>query len=170
MIKNNLRTIWLKPILAALFAMVMVLQFAVPSVQASGIPVQNRTFPFDESNNIVLSEKDLAKGKKLFSNTCATCHLGGTTFTNPSVNLSPESLAGANPVRNNIVGLIDYMKNPTTYDGETEIYETHPSLRSSDIFPTMRGLTDNDLKLIAGYILYSPKAKGIGWGGGKIYY
>jgi photosystem II cytochrome c550 len=62
------------------------------------------------------------------------------------------------------------MKNPTTFDGQEEIYEVHPSLRSTDIFPTMRGLTDKDLRLIAGYILYQPKVKGIGWGGGKVYY
>ena len=156
---------------AAAIAMVMIaFQFFTPSVNAAEIPIELRTVPLNEITNIVLTQKDISKGKKLFANTCANCHVGGATLTNPNVNLSPEALSGANPVRNNVLGLVDYMKKPTTYDGVTEIYDVHPSLKSTDIFPSMRGLTDNDLKLIAGYILYEPKVKGIGWGGGKIYY
>ena len=84
-----------------------------------------------------------------------------------------KGIWGSNPCFSaycSVMKLVDFMKKPTTYDGVTEIYDVHPSLKSTDIFPTMRGLTDNDLKLIAGYILYEPKVKGIGWGGGKIYY
>lgn len=157
--------------LAVAIAFVMLaFQLFTPSVNAADIPIALRTVPLNDTTNIVLTQKDLSKGKKLFANTCATCHLGGATFTNPNVNLSPESLAGANPNRNNVLGLVDFMKNPTTYDGVTEISDVHPSLKSTDIFPTMRGLADNDLKLIAGYILYEPKVRGIAWGGGKIYY
>ncbi|MBD2151046.1 cytochrome c-550 [Pseudanabaena sp. FACHB-1277] len=154
----------------AIAAVALVFQLFTPSVNAADIPIALRTVPLNDTTNIVLTQKDISKGKKLFTNACATCHLGGATFTNPNVNLSPESLAGAYPTRNNILGLVDYMKNPTTYDGVTEINDVHPSLKSTDIFPIMRGLTDNDLKLIAGYILYEPKVKGIGWGGGKVYY
>lgn len=157
--------------LAVAIAFVMLaFQLFTPSVNAADIPIALRTVPLNETTNIVLTQKDLSKGKKLFANTCATCHLGGATFTNPNVNLSPESLSGANPNRNNVLGLVDFMKNPTTYDGVTEISDVHPSLKSTDIFPTMRGFADNDLKLIAGYILYEPKVRGIAWGGGKIYY
>jgi len=154
----------------AIITVILAFQLFTPSVSAAEIPIELRTVPLNEKTNIVLTQKDIAKGKKLFSNACATCHLGGATFTNPNVNLSPESLAGANPIRNNVLALVDYMKKPTTYDGVTEIYDVHPSLKSTDIFPIMRGFTDNDLKLIAGYILYTPKIKGIGWGGGKVYY
>lgn len=161
---------YFKYVTAAIALMMIAFQFFTPSVSAAEIPIELRTVPLNETTNIVLTQKDISKGKKLFANTCANCHLGGATLTNPNVNLSPEALAGAYPVRNNILGLVDYMKKPTTYDGVTEIYDVHPSLKSTDIFPTMRGLTDNDLKLIAGYILYEPKVKGIGWGGGKIYY
>ncbi len=154
----------------AIATMMLAFQLFTPSVSAAEIPIELRTVPLNENTNIVLTQKDISKGKKLFQNACANCHLGGATFTNPNVNLSPESLAGANPVRNNVLALVDYMKKPTTYDGVTEIYDVHPSLKSTDIFPIMRGYTDNDLKLIAGFILYEPKIKGIGWGGGKIYY
>jgi photosystem II cytochrome c550 len=62
------------------------------------------------------------------------------------------------------------MKNPTTYDGEEEISELHPSLKSADIFTEMRNLTEDDLVAIAGHILLQPKIVGDKWGGGKIYY
>ena len=160
-----------KKYLALAIATVMLaFQLFTPSVSAAEIPIELRTVPLNEKTNIVLTQKDISKGKKLFANACATCHLGGATFTNPNINLSPESLAGANPNRNNVLALVDYMKKPTTYDGVTEIYDVHPSMKSTDIFPIMRGLTDNDLKLIAGHILYEPKVQGIRWGGGKIYY
>ena len=61
------------------------------------------------------------------------------------------------------------MKNPTTYDGFTEISELHPSIKSADIFAEMRNLTDDDLYAIAGYILIQPKIMGTQWGGGKAY-
>jgi photosystem II cytochrome c550 len=66
--------------------------------------------------------------------------------------------------------LVDYLKNPTTYDGAIEISELHPSTKSADIFSTMRNLTDEDLTSIAGHILLQPKIVGIQWGGGTIYY
>jgi len=48
--------------------------------------------------------------------------------------------------------------------------EVHPSLKSADIFPKMRNLTDKDLTNIAGHILVAPKILGEKWGGGKIYF
>ena len=62
------------------------------------------------------------------------------------------------------------MKDPTTYDGLESITEIHPSIKSADIFPKMRALTDDDLLAIAGHILLQPKIVAEKWGGGKIYY
>ena len=50
------------------------------------------------------------------------------------------------------------------------ISELHPSIKSADIFPKMRSLTDEDLFAIAGHILLQPKVVNEKWGGGKIYY
>ncbi len=61
-------------------------------------------------------------------------------------------------------------KNPTTYDGLESIAEIHPSIKSADIFPKMRTLTEDDLVAIAGHILTQPKIVAEKWGGGKIYY
>lgn len=130
-----------------------------------------RTVPLNEQGeNITLSLKQVKEGKRLFQYACAQCHVGGVTKTNQNVGLEPEALALATPNRNNIEGLVDYMKNPTTYDGEEEISELHPSLKSADIFTEMRNLTEDDLVAIAGHILLQPKVVGNKWGGGKIYY
>jgi photosystem II cytochrome c550 len=133
-------------------------------------PDENRVVLLNAKEKILLSKGEITKGKKLFNTACASCHVGGATLTNPNVGLDIGTLALANPQRNTIEGLVDYMKNPTTFDGVDEINELHPSLKSTDIFPIMRGLTDPELKAIASYILYSANLKGVSWGGGKIYY
>jgi photosystem II cytochrome c550 len=50
------------------------------------------------------------------------------------------------------------------------LLKTHPSIKSADIYPRMRSVTDEDLKAIAGHILLQPKVVSEKWGGGKIYY
>jgi photosystem II cytochrome c550 len=140
-------------------------QFAIGSANAVELDEGIRSVQLNEKGL-----KEVKEGKRLFQYACAQCHAGGVTKTNQNVGLDPESLALATPPRNNIDGLVDYMKNPTTYDGEEEISELHPSLKSADIFTEMRNLTDKDLKAIAGHILLQPKIVGDKWGGGKIYY
>ena len=118
----------------------------------------------------VLSPEQVKRGKRIFNATCGACHLGGITKTNPNVGLDPEALSLATPRRDNISSLVDYMKNPTTYDGLESIAEVHPSIKSADIYPRMRSLTDEDLYSIAGHIMLQPKIVTEKWGGGKIYY
>ncbi|MBD1212022.1 MAG: photosystem II cytochrome c-550 [Dolichospermum sp.] len=149
----------------------LTLQLLVGSATAIELDEATRTVPLNaQGDTVVLSLEQVKEGKRLFNDTCAQCHAGGVTKTNQNVGLEPEALAGALPNRNNIEGLVDYMKNPTTYDGETEISEIHPSIKSANIFKVMRNLTEEDLKAIAGHILLEPKVVGTKWGGGKIYY
>ena len=149
----------------------LTLQVLVGSATAVELDKATRTVPLNaQGDTVILSLKQVKEGKRLFNFACAQCHAGGVTKTNQNVGLEPEALAGALPNRNNIEGLVDYLKNPTTYDGVTEISEIHPSLKSADIFPVMRNLTEEDLKAIAGHILLQPKVVGTKWGGGKIYY
>lgn len=146
------------------FQMFVSQAFAVELDQAS------RTVALDDSGKtVVVSVKDLEKGKRLFINACSQCHVGGKTRTNPNVNLGPESLAGALPRRDNIEGLVDYMKNPTSYDGFVDIAEFHPSIESADLYPQMRNLSEDDLYTIAAHILVQPNILGKMWGGGKVY-
>jgi len=146
-------------------------QMFVGSAYSVELDEATRTVMLNEQGDTyVLSLKEVKEGKRLFNYACAQCHAGGVTKTNQNVGLEPEALALATPSRNNIQGLVDYMKNPTTYDGEIEISELHPSIKSADIFTAMRNLTDEDLEAIAGHILLQPKIVGQKWGGGKIYY
>ena len=130
-----------------------------------------RTIPVDgKGKTVTLSLEEVKRGKRLFNNSCGQCHIGGITKTNPNVGLEPEALSLATPVRNNIDGLVDYMKNPTSYDGLESIAEIHPSIKSADIYPKMRSLTEEDLYAIAGHILLQPRIISEKWGGGKIYF
>ncbi len=144
-----------------------------PLSSASSIELDEltRTVQLEQDGQIaILTPEQVKRGKRLFNNTCAQCHNGGITKTNPNIGLDPESLSLANPSRNNVNSLVDYMKNPTSYDGESFISELHPSIKSAEIFPKMRNLTDDDLFAIAGHILIQPKIASEKWGGGKIYY
>jgi photosystem II cytochrome c550 len=123
-----------------------------------------------DGTTVTFSEKEVKAGRKLFNDSCGTCHAGGITKTNQNVGLDPETLALATPPRDSVDALVDFMKDPTSYDGEYSIADVHPSLRSTDVFVKMRDLDENDLRLIAGYILVAPKVQGLQWGGGKIYF
>ena len=130
-----------------------------------------RTVTLDSSGNaITLTAEQVKRGKRLFNASCASCHTGGVTKTNPNLGLDSNALNLAIPNRNSILSLVDYLKNPTSYDGVESIAEVHPSIRSADIFPKMRSLSEEDLFAIAGHILIQPQIVTEKWGGGKIYY
>lgn len=160
------RYIWL--VVATVF---FAFQMFVGTVSAAELDAATRTIPLDDKGGTLeLSLKQVKEGKRLFQYACAQCHAGGITKTDPNIGLEPESLALATPPRNTVDSLVDYMKDPSTYDGAQSIAEVHPSLKSKDNFPEMRNLTEDDLVAIAGYILLQPKVIGDKWGGGKIYY
>lgn len=148
-----------------------VFSFFVTTASAIELDEATRTVVADDSGKtIVLTAEQVKRGKRLFNATCGACHLGGITKTNPNVGLDPEALSLATPRRDNIAALVDYMKNPTTYDGIDSIAEVHPSVKSADIYPRMRSVTEEDLTAMAGHILLQPKILSEKWGGGKIYY
>jgi len=143
----------------------------VTNANAIDLDEATRTVTADcEGHTVVLSPEQVKRGKRLFNATCGACHVGGVTKTNPNVGLEPEALSLATPRRDNVAGLVDFMKNPTTYDGLDSIAEVHPSIKSADIYPRMRSLTDEDLYSIAGHVMLQPRILTEKWGGGKIYY
>ena len=156
-----------------LFSLVFFAIFGLFVTNASAIDLDEatRTIVADSSGKtIVLTPEQVKRGKRLFNATCGACHVGGVSKTNPNVGLDPEALSLATPRRDSVAGLVDFMKNPTTYDGLESIAEVHPSIKSADIYPRMRSLTDEDLTAMAGHILLQPKILSEKWGGGKIYY
>lgn len=157
------RYVWL-----AVAVVFFAFQWFMGSADAIELTAAARTIKANEAGDTtVVSLQQMNQGKKLFNSTCSQCHAGGITKTDFNVSLSQEDLEGATPSRDNVAALVDYMKHPTTYDGEIDIPELHPSMDSADIFPEMRNLTDEDLAAIAGYILVQPNILGEYWGGGK---
>ena len=143
----------------------------VRPVSALELDEDTRTVTLDsKGNTVVMTPEQVKRGKRLFNNACAICHVGGLTKTNPNVGLDVEALSLATPPRDNVTSLVAYFKDPMSYDGTDSISEIHPSIKSADIFPKMRSLTNEDLFAIAGHILIQPKVVNEKWGGGKIYY
>nr|YP_009391152.1 photosystem II cytochrome c550 [Dipterocladia arabiensis]ARW59296.1 photosystem II cytochrome c550 [Dipterocladia arabiensis] len=160
-----------KNILLLLTMLCLSLSVLVLPIYSIELDETTRTVQLDNAGKIsILTPEQVKRGKRLFNNSCAQCHNGGITKTNPNIGLDTEALSLATPSRDNIASLIDYMKNPTSYDGATFISDLHPSITSAEIFPKMRNLTDDDLFAIAGHILIQPKVNAEKWGGGKIYY
>ena len=153
------------------FLSLMTVLFFSTTCSAIDLDETTRTVPLDSSGTTVtLTPEQVKRGKRLFNASCGQCHVGGLTKTNPNLGLEPDALSLATPPRDNVNALIDYLKNPTSYDGLESIAELHPSTKSADIFPKMRSLSDEDLFAISGHILLQPKLGGEKWGGGKIYY
>ena len=153
------------------FAFFSIFSVFIGTAAAIDLDEATRTVVLDSSGKtIVLTPEQVKRGKRLFNATCGACHVGGITKTNPNVGLDSEALSLATPKRDSINSLVDFLKNPTTYDGLESIAETHPSIKSADIYPRMRSVTDEDLIAMAGHILLQPKIVTEKWGGGKIYY
>ena len=150
---------------------VCVFSLFVTTASAIDLDEATRTIVKDGSGKtVVLTPEQVKRGKRLFNATCGACHIGGITKTNPNIGLDPEALSLATPRRDNLDALVDFMKNPTSYDGLESIAEVHPSIKSADLYPRMRSVTEDDLEAIAGHILLQPKIITEKWGGGKIYF
>jgi len=150
---------------------VSIFSFFITTASAIDLDEATRTVVQDNAGKTtVLTPEQVKRGKRLFNATCGACHTGGITKTNPNVGLDPEALSLATPRRDNIDSLVDFLKNPTTYDGLESIAEVHPSIKSADLYPRMRSVTDEDLVAISGHILLQPKIITEKWGGGKIYF
>lgn len=157
-------------LLAVVATLFFVIQFNIAGANAVELDQNIRTVKTnDAGDEIVLSLKQVKQGQRLFNNKCSYCHKSGTTKTNPNVGLGLDTLANAEPAKDNIEGIVEYLKHPVTYDGDFDIEEMHPNTSRADLYPKMRNLTDEDLKAVAGHILIQPEIRGTMWGGGKVY-
>jgi len=129
-------------------------QSFVGTAHALNLTEENRTVTLNEQGEtITLSNQEAQLGSKLFVANCAQCHIQGKTKTNPDVSLSDEALANAIPARDNLLGLADYIKHPTSYDGEEDLSFLHLNTDNPDLWPEIRNYTEQDIKALAGYIL-----------------
>lgn len=163
------KNILTKALVVYIFLVVLMIAFSISnSAIALEMSETNRTVPLNPSGaTTTLTAKQFMQGQRKFNDSCAQCHIDGGSKTNPDVDLGPLSLANATPSRNSVEAIVDYLKEPTTYDGLRSLAELHPSMQRADLFPRMRGLTEDDLGAIAGYILTKPQTIGEQWAGGK---
>lgn len=157
-------------ILGVIATLFFALQLPINSAFAVEIDPEYRTIKVDpQGSTTTLTQKQVERGQRIFGDTCSQCHMAGRSKTNPNVTLSMEDLEGAEPPRDNVVALVDYLENPTTYDGELDLSEFHPNTQRLDLYPEMRNFTQEDLENVSGFILVAPKVKGTHWGRGKAY-
>lgn len=146
-----------------LVALLCVISWRIAPVMAAD---ETRTVALNANETMSFSDREIGQGRRLFNAACARCHVSGQTYPNPDVSLKMEDLAGATPPRDNVMAMVDYLKNPTTYDGETSLLEYHPNTQLKSDYPRLRNLTDEDLKLISAYVLVQAQTQP-GWGGTK---
>ena len=156
-------------ILMAIAAIFFFLQFHISNSSALEITEETRTIPLSEDGQVTtLSDQQITNGNRLFIRECTQCHLQGKTKTNNNVSLGLEDLGGAEPPRDNVLAIVDYLKYPTSYDGEDDHTEFHVNVTRPDIYPELRDFTEDDLYDVAGYVLVAPKLDSY-WGG-SIYF
>jgi len=109
----------------------------------------------DQGETRLFSAAELSTGKRIFEDSCKTCHVGGTTLPNPPVSLSLDALKAAQPPRDTISSLIAYSRHPVAYDGSDEdvLCRTVPE----------SWLTQEQLEQVAAFILRAAE-KAPGWG------
>ncbi len=99
--------------------------------------------------------EDLSVGIKLFSQNCQRCHVGGANLIDPTVSLSLEKLANATPPRDNLNGLVAFMRQPMTYDGTEESFWCREVPES--------WISQEQIEKLAAFVIRAAQ-KGPGWG------
>jgi photosystem II cytochrome c550 len=109
----------------------------------------------DRGETRSFSADDLVAGKQLFELHCASCHVGGTTLPNPAVSLSLDLLRQATPPRDTVEQLVQFMRQPMSYDGRDE------SVLCREVPDSW--LSQSEAENLAGFILRAAE-KAKGWG------
>lgn len=164
MLSQLFRLPLLRSLLAVLFALAIAIAPALPARADSIDPYVKRYLKANEPVSIPLNEQGetteftpeaLSNGKQLFGDNCLSCHVGGSTLPNPAISLSKEALAGATPPRDNLENLIDYFRQPMTYDGTAELYGCRQI--------TERWMSQPQVEDLGAFILRAAE-KAPGWG------
>ncbi len=108
-----------------------------------------------EGHTRLFSAGDFSAGKQLFAQNCLNCHVGGATLPDPTISLSLATLQGATPPRNNINSLVEYLRQPMTYDGSEESFWCRQVPES--------WMSQPDIENLAAFVLRAAQ-KAPGWG------
>ncbi|BAY26993.1 cytochrome c550 [Calothrix sp. NIES-2100] len=108
-----------------------------------------------QGNTRLFTPLELSAGKQMFETNCINCHVGGATLPDPQVSLALKTLQGANPPRDRINALVNFMRQPMTYDGSQETYWCR------QLSPNF--LSQQQVESLAAFILTAAN-KAPGWG------
>ncbi len=112
--------------------------------------------PLDaEGHTLTFTPEQLTDGKNRFQSACLNCHVGGATLPAPNISLSLKDLRGATPPRDTIQALVEYQRDPLSYDGSDFSYGCRP------VPPSW--MDDEALQNLAAFILRAAQAAP-GWG------
>lgn len=112
----------------------------------------------DGSKTAQFSAEDLSAGKQLFETHCLNCHVGGATLPDPTVSLSLKTLAGATPPRDTINGIVEFLREPMTYDGSDASFWCRQVPES--------WMPKAEIEQLAAFVLRAAQ-KAPGWGASK---
>ncbi|MFS8854291.1 photosystem II cytochrome PsbV2 [Synechococcus sp. H55.7] len=112
--------------------------------------------PLDATGRtLTFTPEQLTDGKNRFQSACLNCHVGGSTLPAPNISLSLKDLRGATPPRDTIQALVEYQRDPRSYDGSDFSYGCRP------VPPSW--MDDEALKNLAAFILRAAQVAP-GWG------
>jgi photosystem II cytochrome c550 len=112
--------------------------------------------PWDaEGHTLTFTPEQLSDGKNRFQSACLNCHVGGSTLPAPNISLSLKDLRGATPPRDTIQALVEYQRDPRSYDGSKPSYGCRP------VPPSW--MDDEALRNLAAFILRAAQVAP-GWG------
>lgn len=161
MLRRSFWLHWMMGILAVCLPLVVA---SVPADAATIDPYVTRYLRVTEpiplvldgqGNSRLFTASELSRGKALFEKNCLSCHVGGTTLPDPTVPLSLSALQGASPRRDTIAGLVDFLRQPMTYDGSEEAILCQRIPES--------WLPTAEVEALAGFVLRAAQ-KAPGWG------
>jgi photosystem II cytochrome c550 len=111
--------------------------------------------PIDAEKTHAFSNLDLSEGKRLFEENCLNCHVGGATLPDPTASLAIEALQQATPPRDTISRLVEFIRQPMTYDGSEETFWCRQVPES--------WMSQSQVENLAAFILRASQ-KAPGWG------
>lgn len=108
----------------------------------------------------LFTAEEFSQGKHLFEENCINCHVGGITLPDPDVSLSLVALQNATPPRDTVLALMEFLRQPMTYDGQAE---TIWCRQISDTW-----MDDATLRTLAGFVLRAAQ-KAPAWGTSELF-
>jgi len=112
--------------------------------------------PLDAAGHtLTFTPEQLTDGKNRFQSACLNCHVGGATLPAPNISLSLKDLRGATPPRDTLQALMEYQRDPRSYDGSDSSYGCRP------VPPSW--MDDEALRNLSAFILRAAQVAP-GWG------